>query len=493
MENIAHKTKSSLIWSTALRIGYQIIRFAVSIIIARLLEPKDFGIMGIATMIVFYANTITNFGFNNALIQKKDINDEHVNSVFTIDVIVSIILFAVTILLSHRIAVFFHIPELEEVLWAVSPIFIITSFFQMPMTLMKRHVNFKITSITEFLQGIIQSFLTLALAFWGFKYWSLVIGLVVSYTVSTLFILLVVKWKPKIKYSNIAVKSIFNFGMYNLLRAQLFYINSFADKFIIGKFLGPTFLGFYEKAYSTAEIQRNCIGMPINAVMFSSFSRIQSVKDDQIKKYFKKALSIILLISIPFNVVLFLLGAHFVSVLLGSKWELMIRSLKIFSVAFVFVPVNGLLASLNIGIGNYKRQTINECICSVFLIIVCLLIVQNGIEYVAFGFLFASFLQFILAIRLAKESLKLRGKDVLESLRPAILGSVFMAIMIILSEKWFFYKINAVNFILLLAIGCFSYILAILSPNYRILEDFRKPIIDNICFLINKIYAFFYK
>lgn len=445
--------------------------------------------MGIATMMIFYANSLTNFGFNNALIQKKEINEKHISSVFTIDIIISLILTIGIIFLSHHIAVFFHMPELTNVLLVLSPIFIITSFYQMPITLMKRDVNFRVTSLTEFYQGIIQSVVTLVLAFLGYRYWSLVIGFVVSYTLGTLYIIFKVKWKPEIKYVHEAMKDIFNFGMWNFMRAQMYYISGYADKFIVGKFLGAAFLGLYEKAYSIVAMQKESFSMPFNAVMFSSFSRIQSKDNDQIKQHFKKALSISAVICFAVNMGLFLLGTHFVMVLLGSKWEPMISSLKIFSIAFVFIPLNGLIASLNIGMGSYKEQAIREGVCSILLIIVCLLVVQNGIEYIAFGFLFTSFLQFILTFQLTKKDINIGWLGMAESLRPAIISSLIMASMILFSKKFFLHETNAVNFIMLLGIGCSSYILAILVPNYHILEEFRKPIINRIRYIFNRIFV----
>ena len=140
--DIGSKTRSSLIWNTSLKIIYEVFRFSISIIIARILDPKDFGIMGMASMIVFYANSMTNFGFNLALIQRKEINKDHVNSVFTIDIAISFIFTVVVVLLSTPIASFFRTPELTNVLLVLSLVFILTSLYKMPQTLMKKNVKY---------------------------------------------------------------------------------------------------------------------------------------------------------------------------------------------------------------------------------------------------------------------------------------------------------------------------------------------------------------
>ena len=192
MENlgdIGSRIRSSLLWNTSLKVLYQIFRFGITIIIARLLDPKDFGIMGISTMIVFYANSITNFGFNLALIQRKEINDRHINSVFTVNILISLVLMMGVISLSSPIAKFFLVPELENVLLVLSWVFVMTSFYQLPLTLMKREINFKKVAMIELCCGVVQSLVTLTLALLGFKYWSLVVGLMTSYVFGVILLL----------------------------------------------------------------------------------------------------------------------------------------------------------------------------------------------------------------------------------------------------------------------------------------------------------------
>ena len=473
MQDIGGKTRSSLIWNTSLKIIYQIFRFGISIAIARILDPRDFGIMGIATMLVFYMNSITNFGFNRALIHRKEMKKEHVDTVFTIDLVISLLLTSVVIVFAWSISEFFGTPELTAVLPVLSCVFLITTFYQMPVTLYKRQLDFKIVALIDFYRGIIQSLLTLLLALMGFKYWALVIGLIISHLFGMICIMFKSEWRPKVRYRHDAMKDIFDFGAWNFLRAQLFHINEYADKFIIGKFLGPVFLGFYEKAFSTVALQKNSLTVQIDSVMFASFSRVQG-ESIKIKKYIKKAIIVTSLITVPINTGLFLLSSYFVLLLLGEKWAPMIVPMQILAVAFIFNSLNGLVASLNIGTGNYAKQTVREAIGNLLLVIICLVAVQRGIEFVALGVLCIYFMIFVMTFQLAAKQIEIGWMEMFECVFPSLAGSACMAAVVLFLKKTMLYEINLVNFILLIFAGIVSYVLTVVIPRYSLLEEFRK-------------------
>ncbi len=479
-EDLGSKTKSSLIWSSSLKLVFQVYKFAVAIVIARILEPKDFGIMGIASMIVFYANSLTNFGFSRALIYKKEINKAHINSVFTINMVVSLVLTIITFLLSGKVAGFFKVPELTSVLLLLSSVYIITSFSTIPMTLLKRGLDFKILALNELYRGILQTIVTLVLALLGFRYWALITGLLCSQVYGVIYLLYKVSWKPKIEFDRNAIKEIFNFGFWDFVRAQTFQVNEYADKFIIGKFLGPVLLGFYDKAYSTVAFQKNNFTAQVNAVMFSSFSRLDPETSGRVKKYFKKAISATALVVFPVNTYLAVLSAHFVVVLFGDKWSPMIVPLEILSVAFMFNFLSGLIASLNIGTGSYLKQIKVDISCNILLIIICLLAVQRGIEFVASGILLIYTLIFFLTFQITKRTTDVGWHDLIESVAPAVIGSLVMAFFVLIFRTIVFHEVNMINFLAMSAIGGLSYVLAVFVPDYAAIREPREQIMTSL-------------
>lgn len=493
MQDIGSKTKSSLIWNTSLQIIYQVFKFGISIAIARILDPKDFGIMGIGTMIVFYMNSITNFGFNRALIHRKEMNKEHIDTVFTIDLALSSLLMAVVIIYAGPISVFFGTPELTVVLPVLSCVFLLTTFYQMPVTIYKRQLDFKIVALTDLYRGIIQSLLTLLLALMGFKYWALIAGLITSHLFGLVYIMFKSEWRPKVRYRHDAMKDIFHFGLWNFIRAQLFHINEYADKFIIGKFLGPVFLGFYEKAFSTVALQKNSLTVNIDSVMFASFSRIQEESKEKIRNYIKKSIAVTSLITFPLNTGFIMLSSYFVLILLGDKWAPAIVPMQILAAAFMFSSLNGAIASLNIGTGIYAKQAIREGVCNFLLVVICLIAVHRGIEFVALGVLFIYSLMFVLTFQLSVKHIDIRWTEMLRYVFPSLTGSVCMAAVILVFKKTIFNEINLTNFLCLFFLGSIVYILTVFVPKYAVLEEFRGTVAGYIRDGYNLLVVYFIK
>ena len=137
----AVSVKSNLYWNTLIRIPSQIVYFAISIIVARILMPRDYGILGIVMMLIGYANTFTNFGFNQAIVQKRIVDKKTLNSIFTLDFSISIIIAAGFFLIAGFIADFFRTPECAKAIRVLCPIFILTSFYGLPHAILRRDMK----------------------------------------------------------------------------------------------------------------------------------------------------------------------------------------------------------------------------------------------------------------------------------------------------------------------------------------------------------------
>ena len=460
------RIKRSLVWNIVLPVILQIFRLFVSIIIARLLEPKDFGIMSIASILIFYTNNLTNFGFGNAIVQRYEIEKRHINSVFSFNLIISIILLLLTIIFSNKIADFFKIPELSNVLYMLSIIFILTSFYLIPSTLLRRDLNFKLLSGIEFLNGFIQSIITLFLALLGFGYWALAIGLVSGHIVVTLLINLKTKYRPKLSFSYNTIKELLHFSAWNFMMGQMETFVNYIDKFIIGKFLGPTKLGFYDKAFSFSLMPFESISRRIGSVMFSSFSRSQKQLEN-LKDLFIKSVSSNSLICYPIFIGLASISPYFVDSLLGDKWTPMIYPLQILCLSYVFNSSTSLILNLNVAIGKYKKQGLIQIIHVIMVLIFCISFVKIGINYVALGILLGQVIWFFLTLCLTKNYLPLSLTEYFKAIIPALLGSTIMFIIIKTLSLYFFSKTSFTNLLILSFIGLIFYVMWILIVDFK--------------------------
>jgi O-antigen/teichoic acid export membrane protein len=434
------KTRTSLYWRLFLSISYEVLRFGISVVVIRILDPEDYGLMAIASMVIGYANMITNFGFNQALVQKDEINDKHITTVFTIDLFISICLTALAFFLAPFIAGFFRAPASENVIRVLSPLFILTTFHNLPSALFKRNIDFKIISVISFMQGCAASFITLVLAL----------------VTATVYLNYKSMWKPRIGYDHTSLKDLFEFGAWNFVRFQIRHFAMHIDRLIVGRFLGAVSLGFYERAWNFVRLPVNLLAGNVNAVLFSSFSRAQT-SGKELKTRLKKSIVIISIISFPAAAGILVIAPYFVPVILGEKWRAIIAPLQILALSGFTMPLSGLSASFNIAVGNYKSHTIRLFLASSCFALSCLLLVRFGLKGIALGFVGYSLLGFLLLFRLVFKKSGISLNEFVLCLAPSLLGSMSMLGVVKIFSLLYFSESNLLSLSLLVLIGAVWY------------------------------------
>jgi len=461
--------KTSLYWNTLIRIPVQAVTFVISIVVARMLNPEDFGIIGIVMMLLGYANMFTNLGFNQAIVQ-KDIRDKRtLDSIFTIDFLISTLLAALFYITSGQVAKFFKTPQCESVLKVMTLVFVITSFYAVPHGILRRDLKFKTFALIETSQNLSTSALTLILAILNLKYWALAFGQLVPLAFASIVFAIKAKWYPSIFYSHRQMKEVFDFGIWNFLRAQLVFVTQHIDKFFVGKWLGAFELGLYDKSKSLAGMLNNAVLININAVMFSNFSKNKNFPE-QLQEDLKKALVLQSLIIFPVNVWLIVISPYFVHALLGSKWDPMILPFQVILVGSTFRNFDGLITAMNIGAGKNREQTLRVLIAVVALAISCLFLLKLGIKGVAWSFVVFSIILIALGTLLTKSFIQISWKDIFRSVRCGLLSSLIMGLLV-WSISFFIQEHSIVNFVILSVIASVIYLaLLVACPG----EDVRQ-------------------
>ncbi len=473
--DIGKKTRSGLYWNLSLKIPYEILRFVVSIFVARILDPKDFGIVSIATMVIFYSNSVTNFGFKRALVQRKEITEQHINSVFTVDLAISALLTVVFLLVASPIAAFFDAPECKNVIRVLSVVFVVTTFYDLPYTLLIREVDFKLTSIIDMASEVAMSFITLALAILGFSYWSIVWGRIIPLCLTTAYIVYRVRWKPKIEYHHASIRELFDFGLWSFSRQQVMFFSNRVDRIIIGKGLNITALGLYEKAKSLYQMPIDGIALNVSSVMFSSFSRVQDSAAD-LRRMFLKSLTVLSVINFPIFLGLYAVTDHFVLVLLGEKWAGMIPSLRILCLGGLFMTFNELISSFLVSIGKYKHDTMRQIVATIFLLILGVCLVRLGIAYVAAAIPLFALLLLCVGFTQMKTSIDVSWKTFMATVTPALISGVLMSAILKVYIVKLFHARTLLNLGVICAIGALIYVVSILVIPSKGLDEIRSSI-----------------
>jgi O-antigen/teichoic acid export membrane protein len=407
----------------------------MGIFLARILSPAEFGVIAIANMIVYYANNFTNFGLNNALVQKDSINSTHINTVFTLDLTISLVLAILTVLSADRLALFFNIPDVGPVLKWMSLYYVITTFYHIPVVILRREINFKFLTIVEFFEGLLTSIVAIFLALSGYSYWSIVIASLSLPVGATVLLMWKTRWLPKLVIGP-KMGDLYSFGFWNFIRAQVQLIVSKIDYFFIGRYLDVHSLGLYEKSFELSERAMSGVTMPVNSIFFSTFSRLQNdVK--QVKQVFLESVSLLTLISYPVLFGLIGVAPHFVRSCLGEQWEHAIVPLQILSSAGLFRVLLGMVANVNVALGKYKAHTLLNIISAIVFIVLCFTVVESGIIAISWAFLIYSILSFLFSFWLVYSNADVYPLEMFNALLLPFIGSSLMLCAVITLQKVF--------------------------------------------------------
>lgn len=349
------KTKSALIWNAINQFGRFGFRFIVTIVLARILTPEDFGLVAMILVITSFSDLFIDSGFKIGIVQQKKLSDEELSSVFFLNIIVGACCTIVIFLIAPLIAGIYENEELISLTQVLSLVYIFKSFAIVQQGLINREMEFKKLTIStvgaQFFAGI--TAIILAINGWGV--WSLIINLVVeSFLISVLFWVQSI-WKPDFVFKIKAVKSLWNFSSKLLLMNLLVTIGNKVDLFFIGKLFSPQTLGLYSKSKDFSILPAMIGSQIVNISFFPVFAKIQ---DNQVlfNSTYIRLYRILLMVFTPLFAIMFLSADDIVYILLGEKWKGGIPYFRWASVIGVFWIVNGLM---NYIINSKGRSDLN--------------------------------------------------------------------------------------------------------------------------------------
>ncbi len=326
--------KSGILWSSAGEIAIFLVSFFFNIVMARLLTPKDFGIIGIATLVTQFANTIFSLGLAVALIQAKEVNKRQISTIFWINLFLSI-LAAITIYISSReIAIYFNTPQVIKVLKVLSITFLMGGISSIYESLLLKSMSFKKFNIIIFISLFLSAICGIVGVLLGFGYWGLVINILMFPFFKMILYFKFVNWYPEFYLRPKEIGKLFNFGIYKVFYNIVNYFLRNGDNFVVGKYLGSTTLGAYSLAFQISAIPGNKLKAIIGKVMFPLFSKIQDDPQGS-KNYFYKISKLTIFITFPLALFLSFESRWIVETLFGKKWILSAHILKF--LAFVMI------------------------------------------------------------------------------------------------------------------------------------------------------------
>ncbi len=329
MENLRNRTLSGLGWSGAAQVARQLVQFIISVILARLLSPEDFGLIGMIIVFTGFAGVFSELGLGAALIQKLDLDERHLNSVFWVNIGTGIILTGTVVGTAPLIASFYDEPALRSLTILIALNFIIGSFNVVQNALLNKNMDFRRLAQLEITAASLASIIGITMALTGFGVWSLVWQSLMLTTVSAVMMWWVSAWRPTFSFETGALKELLGFSS-NLLGFNILnYWMRNLDNVLIGKFIGSSALGIYTRAYSLMLLPISQISGVVSRVMFPVLSTIQH-DIERVKRVYLRSTRSIALVTFPLMIGLLVVAKPFIMTVYGDKWRDVIPILQIF-------------------------------------------------------------------------------------------------------------------------------------------------------------------
>ena len=429
VESLRSRTIHGLSWSFIESAGLQGVRFIIGIVLARVLLPAEFGLIGMLMIFMSVAQAFLDGGFGAALIQKRDATIADTSSIFYFNILVGVLAAGILCLASPWIAAFYQQPILTPLARAMSLVIVINSFGLIHITILQKEIDFKRFTKVSLMASVLSGIIGVVMAVEGFGVWSLVTQQVSGAFFQTLLLWLMNSWRPRLTFRLRSLRQMFSFGSRMLASGLIDQIFNNVYPVTIGKLFSATDLGFFTRARAFQELPSNTLSGIVGRVTFSVFSSIQ---DDsaRLKRGLKKALTTLVLVNFPMMIGLSMVARPLVLVLLTEKWAECIPYLQLLCFYGLLYPVH--LINLNIlqALGKSRLFLRLEIIKKVLIVITIFVTWRWGISAMIYGMIVFSIIAYYLNSYYTGILVGYPIQEQLHDLLPYLIMSLLMGIAV---------------------------------------------------------------
>lgn len=421
------KTKSirAAMWSFIEAVGLRGVQFAIGIILARLLLPDQFGLIGMLTIFLAVAQTFLDSGFGAALIQRQDITEKDTSSIFYFNLLVGVFAAGSLCIIAPGVADFYNQPVLTPLLRLMSLLLVINAFGLVQNILLVKAIDFKTQTKVSLIASVISGIIGVAMAYRGYGVWSLAAQQLSSASFRVILLWMFNSWRPVLLFSLQSLRELFAFGS-KLLASSL--LNTIFDNIyliVIGKLFSPADLGYFTRANNIQHLPSQTLSGMVGRVTFPVFSTIQ---DDpvRIKRGMKKALTVLVLGNFPMMIGLAVVAQPLVLVLLTEKWLPCVPYLQLLCLVGLMLPLH--LVNLNVlqAMGRSDLFLRLEIIKKALVVLNIAITWRWGITAMIFGQITISFVSYYLNAYYNRALLNYSIWEQIRDLYPYLLAALMM-------------------------------------------------------------------
>jgi len=297
-----------------------LLRVGSLMVLARMLDPSDFGLVGMVTAVIGVLNLFKDFGLSTATVQRTTVSEEQVSTLFWINMLVGTVLAVLSFAAAPVVAAFYHEPRLFAVTAVLALGFLFNAAGVQHSAILQRQMRFTALATIDVVSLAASIAVGIGMAFLGYGYWALAGMTITGPLVSTICLWLSAAWIPGRPHRRADIRSMMRFGGTITLNGLVVYVAYNLEKVLLGRFWGAAALGVYGRAYQLSSIPTDNLNSAVGGVAFSALSRVQD-DPDRLRSYFLKGYSLVLALTLPITVVCALFAKDMIVVLLGPKWN----------------------------------------------------------------------------------------------------------------------------------------------------------------------------
>lgn len=424
-ESLKHKATSGIFWRIFEQGGREIIQFVISVILARLIAPDQFGMIAMLAVFMAVANCFVDSGMGQALFRKKDRTQEDCSTVFWFSLIVAIVCYWILYFCAPLVSAFYGMQELTAILRVTSLSIIIGTLGAVNRMFLQIDLNFKVLAKCNITALIISGALGVLLAYRGFKVWALVYQNLTMTAITTACIIAKVKWYPSFIFSKKSFKDFFIFG-YKLLASSLLdtvYTNIYS--ITIGKFYRASDLAFYNRAQSLKKMTSSLPTGILQSVTFPLLVNIQD-NDDLLKNAYRRIIRISAFVIFPLCLGIGAVAYPLINTLYTETWIYAATLLSIIVFSGMWYPIHAINLNYLIVKGRSDFFLKLEIIKKIQGVAILCVTIPMGLEAMCYGSVLSSLLGLIWNTHYTGKYLKMTIIDQLRDLFPTLVLSGVM-------------------------------------------------------------------
>lgn len=344
-ESLKNKTIKGVGWSAADALLGQGVTFIVGLVLARLLSPDEYGLIGICLIFTTVLNGIVDSGFSNALIRKKDVTDEDYNTMFTTNMAISIVLYVLLFISAPFVSDFFHRVELIALVRVTGLILFFNALSITQVTILTKNIDFKTKTKASLVSAIISGVIGIAMAFMGYGVWSLVAQQLSKQLLYTLCLWVLSKWWPRFTFYKDSFKYMWGFGWKLLASGILNNVWNQLYQVVIGRCYTSSTLGHYTRANEYASIFSSNLTLIVQRVSYPVLAEIQDDKERMVQGY-RKVIKVTMFVTAVCMISLGAVSEPLIYTLIGTKWHEAATYLPLICISMSLYPLHAI--NLNI-------------------------------------------------------------------------------------------------------------------------------------------------